>query len=295
MNEKRQSSWGWLVAIYVFLAGVGGGTFLCSYILDCLDRYGSVAKVGALTGPLLVLAGALFLLFDLGSATKAFRLFTAPSTLMSSWMSRGAWILTAFIILGLTYALPAFSLFEWLPLSGPSSLRQSIGALAALLSIGVVIYPGFLFGVLKSVPFWNTSALPLLFFVSGLETGIAVLVLIDITISTPVVAAGLHVMGAVDTALIVLLAIVLGAYIEIVRHSGVTAGESVQLLKRPLFIYGVLILGLLLPLGLLVGSLSLFDPQSLPVVAGLADVLLLSGGLLLRYSVIEAGVPMTAR
>lgn len=295
MNEKRQSSWGWLVAIYVFLAGVGGGTFLCSYILNCLDMYESVAEVGALTGPILVLTGALFLLFDLGSGYKAFRLFTAPSTLMSSWMSRGAWILTAFIILGLTYALPVFTMFEWLPLSGPSSLRQSIGALAALLSIGVVIYPGFLFGVLKSVPFWNTSALPLLFFVSSLETGIAVLVLIAINISTTVEAAGLHVMGAVDIALIVLLVIVLGTYIEIVRHSGVTAWESVQLLKRPLFVYGVIILGLLLPLGLLVGSLSLFDPQYLAVVAGIADILLLSGGLLLRYSVIEAGVPMTTR
>ena len=34
MNQTdRQKSWGWMIVLYIFLAGLGGGTFLFSFIL----------------------------------------------------------------------------------------------------------------------------------------------------------------------------------------------------------------------------------------------------------------------
>jgi formate-dependent nitrite reductase membrane component NrfD len=291
---ERQKSWGWLVAIYVFLAGVGGGAFLFSFILNVMGMYQAVARIGALVGPLLVLLGTLFLLFDLGSVTRAYRLFITPSTLLASWMVRGAWILTAFIIIGLAYALPAFGLFQWLPWSQTSGVGQAIGIVAALLSILVVVYPGFLFGVLESVPFWNTPALPPLFFLSGLDTGIAVLALVALA-SPSFGADGFHLLGAGDIILISLLLIMIGAYLEIVRQAGVTAAMSVQLLKTPLFIIGAVIAGMLLPLGLLIYSAFITDTTVVRTLAGIAGMLLLAGGLFLRYSVIRAGVQITAR
>ena len=39
MNRvEGQRSWGWLVVLYVFLAGLGGGTFLFSFIMIFLDK-----------------------------------------------------------------------------------------------------------------------------------------------------------------------------------------------------------------------------------------------------------------
>jgi formate-dependent nitrite reductase membrane component NrfD len=67
-------------------------------------------------------------------------------------MTRGAWILAAFIILGLAYALPSFSLFNWLPWDQASGWGKGIGIAAAVLSIIVPIYPGLLLGVIKSIP-----------------------------------------------------------------------------------------------------------------------------------------------
>ena len=78
---ERQTSWGLVVAIYVFLAGVGGGAFLFSFILDILGMYEPVARIGALIGPVLVLIGTFFLLMDLGSITRAYRLFITPERL----------------------------------------------------------------------------------------------------------------------------------------------------------------------------------------------------------------------
>ncbi len=289
-QAERQKSWGWMIVLYIFLAGLGGGTFLFSFILLFTGKYESVAKIGALVGPLVVLLASVLLLFDLGSPSRAYRLFTTPKTLMTSWMTRGAWILTAFIILGLAYALPAFNLFKWLPWDQTSGWGHGIGIVAAVLSLIVPIYPGLLLGVIKSIPLWNTSVLPPIFFLSGLDTGIAVLVLVSLFLPAGIDIAGFHLLGTIDIALIVMLLVTLFAYIEIVRQSGITAAKSIQLLKTPLFIGGVIIGGLILPLLLLIISISLENIQSIRILDGIAGVLILTGALFLRFSVVTSGL-----
>jgi formate-dependent nitrite reductase membrane component NrfD len=235
------------------------------------------------------------LLFDLGSATRAYRLFTTPATLLSSWMIRGAWILTAFIILGLAYALPSFSLFSWLPWNQASGFGLGLGIAAALLAIVVAVYPGLLLGVIKSIPLWNTSALPPLLFFWGLVTRVAALVLMSLAFPSAVGADGLHLLGVIDAGLIILLLVVLGAYIAVVRQTGVTAAASVHLLATPLFIGGVIISGLLLPLAIFICGNYVSDSPSIRLMDGMASLLILSGGLLLRLSVIRSGVRIVVR
>ena len=287
---EKQKSWGWPIILYIFLAGLGGGTFLFSFILMFMEKYERIARIGALIGPLVVAFASVLLIFDLGSPSRAYRLFTTPKTLMSSWMTRGAWILTAFIILGLAYALPAFSLFNWLPWHQSGGLGQVIGFVAAVLSVIVPIYPGLLLGVIKSIPLWNTSALPPIFFLSGLDTGIAVLVLLSLFLPAAIDVAGFHLLGTIDIVLMVLLLVALFAYIEIVRQAGTTAAASVRLLKTPLFIGGVVIAGMILPLVLLIISVSIPDIQSIRILDGIAGVLILTGALLLRFSVVTSGL-----
>jgi formate-dependent nitrite reductase membrane component NrfD len=291
MNQAaKQKSWGWMIVLYIFLAGLGGGTFLFSFILLVMEKYESVAKIGALAGPLVVLFASILLLFDLGSPVKAYRLFTTPKTLMSSWMTRGAWILTAFIILGLAYALPAYNLFKWLPWSQISGWGRGLGIAACLLSIIVPVYPGLLLGVIKSIPLWNTSVLPPIFFLSGLDTGIAVLVLLSIFLPAAIDVAGFHLLGTIDIVLIILLLVALFAYVEIMRQSSTTAAASIRLLKTPLFIGGVVIAGLILPLALLIISVSISGIQTIRIIDGITGVLILAGALLLRLSVVTSGL-----
>jgi formate-dependent nitrite reductase membrane component NrfD len=291
MNKaESQKSWGWMIVLYIFLAGLGGGTFLFSFVLLVIGKYEDIARIGALAAPLIVAFASLMLLFDLGSPAKSYRLFTTPKTLMSSWMTRGAWILTAFIILGLAYALPAFGLFSWLPWTQATIFGKVLGFAAGVLSLIVPIYPGLLLGVIKSIPLWNTSALPPIFFLSGLDTGVALLVILSIFLPSAIDAAGFHLLGIIDIVLIVLLFIALLAYVEIVRQSGKTAAASVRLLKTPFFIGGVIIGGMILPLVLLILSVLASNINSIRILDGTAGILVLAGALALRFSVVTSGI-----
>jgi formate-dependent nitrite reductase membrane component NrfD len=293
INPERQTSWGWVVAGYLFLAGLGGSTFLFSFLLNALEVYEPIARVGALIGPLLVLIGTIFLLFDLGSVGKSYLLFSTLSRLKSSWMSKGTWILALFIIFGLLYSLPAFGMFSWLPWSMKTGGGLAIGIIAGLFAVFTVVYPGFLLGVAKGIPFWNTPVLPPLFFLSGLDTGLALLVLLALFLAPESGVEVFHIIGAGDITLIIMVLIVLAAYIEVTRQSNVITGTSVHLLKTPIFIVGVLLIGLIIPLCLLIYSAFTTDTFLIRILAGLTGVCILVGGILLRYSVIRVGIPVT--
>ena len=282
ISQERQETFGWLIALDTFVAGAGAGAFLISFILDLLGIYEPVAEIGTLLGPVLVLVGSFFLMIDVSRRTRIYRLLANPS----SWMSRGVLILAVFIIFGLAYSLTSFGVPDF----KVSALGRSIGIIGALLAFLVAVYPGFLFGVIKSVPFWNVSILPVLFFLSSLYTGIAVLLLTGPFLTSALGADGFHQLGAAGIGLIFMQLLVLGIYLEIARHSGVSAAESVRLLKTPLFIGGTILVGLLAPSGLLFYNLVLSDTLALSVLAGVSSVFLLVGGLLLRYSIIRAGV-----
>lgn len=284
---ERQTTFGWLVAADLFLAGTGAGVFLSSFMLDVLNKYEPLARVGAILGPILVLLGTSLLMAELGTKTKFYRLFSNPS----SWMTRGTWILTAFIIFSLAYSLPSFGLFAWLPWNKATALGGFIGIVAAIFAVLAATYTGFLLGVLKRIPFWNTPVLPLLFLFSGLQTGMAILLLISPFFAATLgreLPGALRLFVIVEIALSLLQLLMLGAYLEVARHGNRSAAESVGLLKMPLFIAGVVVIGLLVPLGLLFyGAMATDLLSTLAVIAG---ILLLAGGVLLRYSIVRVGV-----
>ena len=289
---EKQTSWGWSIAAYLFLAGVGGSIFLFSFIITiaAFDNLEPVARLGCLIGPLLVLIGTSFLFFDLGSAGKTYLLFSSITQLKRSWMSRGSWILALFIIFGLLYSLSAFTIFEWLPWRPTTTLGWIIGGVASVLAIFTVAYPGFLLGVTKGIPFWNTPVLPALFFLSGLDTGLALLMLLTIIGAPSASIEFFHIVGDGDITLIVMVLIVVAAYIEIIRQGNVTANTSIQLLKTPLFIIGVLAIGLVIPLCLLIYSVFTSDVILVRTLSAIISIFILVGGFLLRYSIVHAGV-----
>jgi formate-dependent nitrite reductase membrane component NrfD len=144
--------------------------------------------------------------------------------------------------------------------------------------------------VIKSIPLWNTSGLPPMFFLSGLDSGIACLVLVSMFWGSAIDIGGLHLLGAIDIVLIILLFVALFGYIEIVRQSGITAAASIRSLSTPLFIGGVVISGMILPLILLVFSVSSTNIQSIRILDVIAGILILVGALLLRFSVVTSGM-----
>jgi formate-dependent nitrite reductase membrane component NrfD len=278
MNVERQTTFGWTVAIDIFLGGAGGGIFLISFILNSLGKYEALTRIGSVLGPILVIAGAAILFLDLGVKNQWYRLFYNKS----SWMTRGSWIILAFIPVSLAYSVPQFWYSGWTT----ATLANVIGIAAALLAILVSIYPGFFFGVIKRIPLWNRTALPLLFLSSSLCSGIAVLLLIG---SFLIIGLNDNLSALVINAIIVTLAhlLLILLFLAVAGNSGTIAIESVRLFKNPLIVGTVIVIGLVAPLILLV--LQTVITFTL-VILTVSALLLLTSNLILRYSILTAGI-----
>lgn len=279
---EKQQVYGWLITIDTFLGGAGSAIFLISFILDLLNKSGPITQIGTLLGPLLALIGAFFLLADVSSKARVYRLVANPL----SWMSRGTLILTAFIVFGLAYSLPSFALSGWTA----SNLGKGIGIIAAIFAVLVSVYPGFLFGRVKRIPFWSVANLPLLFFLSSCYCGIAILLLIGPMATSALGESSFQQLRIAGILLIAGQLLVLGVLLETARHGSVATAESSRLLKTPMFIIGVVIAGMVVPLGLLSYSVAISNVIITNVSTSIASLLLLIGGLLLRQGIIQAGV-----
>lgn len=169
-----QNAFEWQIALYLFLAGMGAGSILSAVILDIYDKekYLSYIKVSSLLGMPLVSIGCLFLLIDLGQGLwkpwLLIYLFANPTSAIS-W---GTLILTLFIILATIYGA-----YNWNIIKFGNNILIKI--LLILFSLGTAGYTAVLLGVLKAIPFWHQTSLPILFIISATSTGISITILFE--------------------------------------------------------------------------------------------------------------------
>ena len=279
MHLERQETFGWLVSIETFLAGAGAGAFLFGSIYQILQIYEAIAKAGMIAGMCLVMIGAFLLFLELGKKKRFYKV----AMNRSSWITRGSWFLTIYIVFGLVYLfLNYVALWD----TG-AALVVIIGVIAALSAVLVMSYTGFLFGAAKRVPLWNTSGLSMLFLFSSLYTGKAIIIFIAWILETSL-TDGIRAMVTIECILIFLQIIVLCTFLGTAAYGSKVASESAHLLmKNFLFVFLVIIIGLLVPLGLLVYVVVMNHAfiLSLP-----ASIFLLTGEFYLRYGILKAGI-----
>jgi formate-dependent nitrite reductase membrane component NrfD len=287
-NLKPQSKWGWLIAAYLFLAGLGGGGYIAGAVADFLGaEWGLVARIGVCLGFPCVAVGCMFLLLDLGSPAHFWRAAMRPNT---SWIARGTIIITIFMILDAIHI--AFWLWPFNALAEATGVRHAIGVAGIVFALGTVVYTGILLGAARPIAFWSTALLPLLFLVSALSTGIMAVILI-----AWLAGAGrtepVQILARLDMVLIILEMLVLGFYLQ-GTHRVPESRASAQLVLvgsiAPLFWWGVALLGLTVPLVLdLLGEYTLAGGGA--VAAALMGSLCgIVGGLCLREVVLAGGI-----
>ena len=160
-----QRIWGWRMAIYLFLVGLGGGCYLIGILFDLLfSGYSTIAQIGVLLGVPIALVGTLFLLTDLGRPDKAVRAILRPST---SWISRGTLILGSFLILGILHI--AFFVWPFASLIDGMNLQRVLEAITGFLALLAVIYTGLALATFRPLSFWCNPLLPALFLISGIS------------------------------------------------------------------------------------------------------------------------------
>ncbi len=178
-------TWGMPVILYLFLAGLGAGIVTVSSSVLLRGGGGgfggghfTLARYGALIGPIPVIVGTGFIVLELGRPFRALNLFKVINL---SPMSVGSWLLLLFIFLSIFYALAFLPTFmpQFERLSNRlDPVRKALAWVNVPLGISVAVYTGILLGAMPSRPLWNSPILALLFMISALSTGVATIILV---------------------------------------------------------------------------------------------------------------------
>jgi formate-dependent nitrite reductase membrane component NrfD len=294
---KPQKEWKEIIAIYLYLAGMGAGSFAIGTLINWFvnpsrtvylwDFPFNLAKAALLWGPILVAIGAPFLILDLGIKKRFLYACLNPRT---SWVARGFIILSVFILIGLILIAKSVLPFEWLH---PESILWIILEVIALaFAFGTALYTGILLKATKSIPLWNTYFLPLLFLVSALSTGSMAIILS--TLGTGLFshdAVPLKILMGGEQVLVVIEGIVLYLFLSRRYRAGEQGKDSVRLLlfgeMKMIFWGGIVFLGFIFPVVL--ESIASFFPGNAALIF-IAGILLLCGGFFLRVGVLHAGI-----
>lgn len=302
----EELNWHLPVIAYLFMAGAGAGAVTVS--ASVLLRGGgfgqsrhTVAKYGALIGPLPVILGTAFIVFELGAPFRVLNLFKVINL---SPMSIGTWFLAGFILLSLLYAASFLLPRHW---AWSRRLHYALAWICLPFGIGVAVYTGVLIGAMPSRPFWNSPIIAFLFLLSALSAGTAAIVLFLAIFrrrsDDPKVEADFRNSSyLLATADAVLLAGELVIIFLFIMFAHLTIGSTKEAVKVILAggELAVLFWGLVVAVGILLPFLveiALVSPRLLqgkafrpyPAAELVLPVAILAGGFALRYVVVIAG------
>lgn len=279
--------WDAIIAIYLFLAGLGAGAFVLGALTNWAKTPApAMKKVAFIVAPVAVAVGTLMLVVDAHAGLMNPLRFFGLVANLGSVMAWGVIILSAFLVV---------SIVDLIVLLVKKSTPKALDIVGAVLAVCVAAYTGVLLGDAGiAFPLWNMAVLPILFIVSAASTGIAVTLLITRLVAADEAAAlpWLGKAGLVLPVLELALVIVLLAVAGMAGGSAGAAGAAsvANLVSGPYavaFWLGFVVIGLAVPFVLEFMSHRGSQSKALPM-AGEACVLV--GGFMLRYLVIMAAV-----
>lgn len=298
-NVVLQTAWGWQIALYLFLGGLAAGTLFVSALLDISyrDQFKRTARFGAWAAALFLIVGVLLLLSELTMPLRGLLMWQSFSN-PGSWMTLGAWFLFLGIILTILYAA---SLTDALTTKLPwlLKLRKPLARVLVFVALFIALYTGILLAVLASHPLWNTPLLPILFTVSALDTGVALiaiyLALKDGSDPAKQIREKLEkatlILVAVEAAvlLVLLLTVSGGSEVGALSVSVLTSG-SLAIVFWLLFVAIGLACPAIVAFMALKGKFNGANALRIPIAG---SALCLVGGCVLRFLVLLAGLPVS--
>ena len=284
VNGQLQREWSWLIAIYLFLGGVGGGAYTIAAINSFLGESLRLSTtVGLWIAFPSLLVGTMFLLADLGSPSKAVLSAMKPGT---SWIARGTLIISTFMVLSFLHLI--LHVF-----TDVSDAAVNVIAIAGIVfAIGTMAYTGILLSASKGIPFWRSGVVPVIFVVSATVTGhFAIMLGMALFGESMFMLGELRVMALEAAALVVLEVLAIMFFLQAAFRQPDPRESAERILRKRMFVIGYFVLGLAAPFALmLIVYRSGVEAGTgvLPMVA-IGALLGLLGGLILRQAVLICG------
>ena len=285
--------WHWQIPLYLFLGGLAAGIifFAAYFVVRGKEKeMPATVKWAPIIAPIVLIIGLMALFFDLKHNLYFWRLYTTIRP--TSPMSWGAWTLMAITPLSIvwvaSYMKEMFPKWDWKfeflnrLEAWVIKYRTPFAWIMMYLAIILGVYTGILLSAFNARPLWNTSILGPLFLVSGFSTGLA---------TTIWVSKNEHERKVLSQIDLVFIAIELFLIIHL--FMGFMAGTAVKTEAFQLFLGGqftisfwifVVLLGLVFP-----ATLESLELWGFHVPKWVPPVLILFGGLMFRFVMVEAG------
>jgi formate-dependent nitrite reductase membrane component NrfD len=285
--------WHWPISLYLFLGGLAAGLLFFAGLITVLGKekdYPAAVKYASIISPIALTLGLLALFYDLTHKFYFWRLYTTIR--IESPMSWGAWVLLIITPISFLWVFSYYSeIFPKWQLKYENlnkfekflkDNRKNMAYALIPLSIILGVYTGILLSAFNARPLWNNAILGPLFLVSGLSTGAATIILLAKTQKEK------HLFGKIDLALIVLE---LGLIVHMLM--GMYAGSEVQLEAMQLLVGGeftMMFFGFVIILGLIAPAiLEFLELRGFKIPVAVPAILVLIGGMVLRFVMVEAG------
>ena len=290
VNGQLQHEWGWLIAVYLFLGGVAGGAYTIAAINSFLGASLELSTtVGLWIAFPALLIGTIFLLADLGSPTRAVLAGVKPGT---SWIARGTWIISVFMILSFLHLI----LYQFTNVGDTAGGKTAINIIAVagiVFAIGTMAYTGILLSASKGIPFWRSGVVPVVFVVSATVTGhFAIMLGMAMYDNTTATLLPLRTMALEAVGLVVLEVLAILFFLQAAFRQPDPRESAERILRKRIFVIGYVILGLAAPLILMMivyGSAVEAGISGIFAIVAIGAILGLMGGLILRQSVLICG------
>lgn len=285
--------WHWQIPVYLFLGGLAAGILFFAALYTILGKekeMPTTVKWATFLVPVSLVLGLFALFLDLKHQMFFWRLYTTVR--IESPMSWGAWVLMLITPLSMvwvaTYIKELIPNWDWkfdiLKKFEKLAIeyRKPLAWVLLVLAVILGIYTGILLSAFNARPLWNTSILGPLFLVSGMSTGAATIMWMSKDHFERTL------MSKIDLILI-------GIELFFIVHlfMGFMASSAVQIQAAELFLGGqftvsfwvfVVILGLVFP-----AILEILELRGYKIPVAIPAALILFGGLMFRFIMVEAG------
>jgi len=209
----------------------------------------------------------------------------------TSWFARGILFTIFFSSFAFAQLVIRNPYFDFTPYLGAveAPLYWAFAALGAIFALATGIYGGFIMNYCKSVPFWNTGILPVVFLLAGIADGFGLIMGIGLA------GGDVNIASAEMWSRITLItnAFIIAVYIISANYTSAVASLSVKELivghVAAAFWGGIIVLGIIVPLAISVSSFYTGTEAS-SVMLITAIVCHTAGAFALKYCLLKVGI-----
>ena len=317
--------WSILVVVYPYVTGLVAGAFILASLVQVFNvkEVQPTYRLALLTALAFLIIAPLPLLLHLGHPFRSYEIFLTPQ-LKSAMAMFGfvyLWYLMAVLLLELwfeyrkdlvvwseTAAFPLNWIYRVLSFFSTDVSDKAVAfdhrAIRVITLIGIPSafllhgYVGFIFGSVKANPWWGSVLMPLVFLMSAIVSGIALVIFLYMVVA-PLKGERVDMKCLDKITSYLFYAVIVDFTLEVLDfiHRLYQSEESIKILSRlvtdklfiSLWVIQVL-LGMIVPLGILVAAKSLKFNEELRRLFYFASVILIQVGIFAtRWNVVIGG------